>query len=137
VNVNATLRERAEQNRQTVKAKRESVYWWRRSGYPEPWSRFPAKLRCLVCGKRTQARRPTKKTCSNACRLRLSRWQRLSSKLKRRPTAKLSKQWRRAQWTKRKRSAELAREREEWRRLHPPRPLAEIEADLKAMFGRS
>ena len=67
---------------------------------PTAWKRSPIDVHCLVCGRRVQALRPTKKTCSNACRLRLSRWQRLPSKVKRRRTAKLAKQWRRAQWTK-------------------------------------
>ena len=144
MNINATLRERSNQNLRAIKAKQESVRFWRsvyfqRVAFPRDtaWKRSPIKLHCVVCGKRIQAMRPTKKTCSNACRLRLSRWGRLPKTVKRKRTAKLAKQWRRAQWTKRKRSLELARAREEWRMQHPPRPLAEIEADLKAMFGRA
>jgi len=107
VNINATLRERSKENRQAVKAKQERVRisrgtYYLRLVFPRytAWKRSPIDVHCLVCGRRVQALRPTKKTCSNACRLRLSRWQRLPSKVKRRRTAKLAKQWRRAQWTK-------------------------------------
>jgi hypothetical protein len=147
VSIDTILKERAAQNRQAAKAKQEHVRFFRsvyyfRVAFPRDtaWKRSPLKLRCVVCGKEMQAMRPSRKTCSNACRLRLSRWGRLPTTVKRKRTAKLLKQWRRAQWTKRKRSLELAREREQWRKQwrkkHPPRSLAEIEAQIRALrFG--
>src|SRR5262249_40911878 len=143
VSIDTILKERAAQNRQAIKAKQEHVRFYRSASYyrvafprDTAWKRSPLKLRCVVCGKQMQAMRPSKKTCSNACRLRLSRWGRLPTTVKRKRTVKLAKQWRRAQWTKRKRSLELAREREQWRKKHPPRSPAEIEAIRASILVR-
>jgi len=142
MNVDTVLQERSKQNQQTIKAKQEHIRFFRSMSFHRvafardtAWKRSPAHLACVVCGKRIRAVRSTKKTCSNACRLRLSRWERLPKTVKRKRAAKLAKQWRRAQWTKRKRSLELARAREEWRRQHRPRPREEIAENIKRLLA--
>jgi hypothetical protein len=90
---------------------------------------FQVEVECVVCGSKMTAQRRSKKTCSSACRLRLSRWMRVWKAL---PQAEKDKRERKIQ--KRWRRARASAKAEEKRKPKPSRAeiIAEMVTSLKA-----
>jgi len=93
----------------------------------------PLALHCVICGEPMLAQRRSKTTCSNRCRLRLSRFRRarktLSKAELRKRDAVVSKRWRRA--TAKARAKERAEEKR-----RSKMSLEELTANIKANLAK-